>query len=130
METLNTELTTEQRFQKKINLTRKLTLADMHYDTVIQDLQDAVDMINNLPENTSFLTIDKDGTRHVIASLKVGNKDITDETFGENGEFEVSYTISVPVLEAKIIQIQEEQNKNKETLKAILAPEMLLQNII
>lgn len=126
-ETITTtpELTAEQRFQKKINLTRKLSFADMNYTDRINEIQDAIDLINTLPESTSFLSIDRDGNRQVIGKLIVGDKNITDEEFGNNGEFEVSYTISVPVLEAKLTQLQEEKNKNREILKTILAPELL-----
>lgn len=121
------EMTNEQRLRRKAGLIRKLSDNDGYYLDAIEKIDYALDHINSLPENNSFLQIDPEGTRWVKGKIIIGDRDVTDEFFGSNDEFMIDYNISTLMLEAKKVQLLKEQAENLTNYKTLMSPEVLPQ---
>lgn len=121
------ELTNEQRLRRKTSLMRKLADNDAYYIDMIDQIDLAIEEINNLPPETSYLYVDKNNVRWVQGRIVLGNKDITDEFFGDGGEVMVGFQISTLMLEAKKVQLLKEQAENLTNYKTLMSPEVLPQ---
>lgn len=110
----------EQKFLYKIEDINTAFLAYEDLQRQIDMWEYILDEINALPANTPFLRIRADGTRSISGKFIVGDRDYTDEFFGDDNELMFEHTINTSLIQAKIDNYKLLQNNSFVKLQSLV----------